>query len=662
VKIIANIVLVFLICNSVNILGQRAKTEDNIPDKEKELMAENALQEEKYEKAVLLYKKLLDKKPDNSKLNFLVGYCYLNTDYGKKQAIEYFEKAVANIEGNNKDSAPLETYYYLAKAYYDDYKFNKAIEVLEELLMKIPQNESFFKFKVGNLKIKCKNGNKVSQNKLKIKVENLFDINSKYSDHSPIINHNETELIFTSRREGSKLRVKNYDGQYDANIYTSLKIDSAWQMPYSISNTVNSSSHETASFISADYKTMIIHKHDRNKGSLYRSKRKETGDWDIAVSLGPNINSRYRETAACLSQDGKKLYFVSDRKSSYGGLDIYVSEKLNNGSWGKAKNLGANINTPFDEETPFIHKNGTLFFCSQGHGSMGGFDIFASSKIDENKWSNPVNLGVPVNSVEDDFFYIPSADGKFAYFASKRQGGKGNSDIYRIELIKSENNYAVVSGKIKVAEKNQEVKIHITDLKGNTIKLFNPLLKKNNFDVILKTGKSYLLNIKVEELTTHKIRLDFAKTGSFLSLEQHVIVNDIIIKSLKDTDFYNKLKKGNIITEKYSSKPKSKDILDTNLLADNNVTNETSNNSNNDQKEEENKIYSIQLLNSKTLLEDMYFGDLQEVKLHKEKNGSYIYYFGEYIYEWEATIKLRMIKDKYPNAKVFVNNFTEKKS
>jgi len=187
-------------------------------------------------------------------------------------------------------------------------------------------------------------------------------------------------------------------------------------------------------------------------------------------------------------------------------------------------------------------------------------------------------------------------------------------------------------------------------------------LKKNNFDVILKTGKSYLLNIKVEELTTHKIRLDFAKTGSFLSLEQHVIVNDIIIKSLKDTDFYNKLKKGNIITEKYSSKPKSKDILDTNLLADNNVTNETSNNSNNDQKEEENKIYSIQLLNSKTLLEDMYFGDLQEVKLHKEKNGSYIYYFGEYIYEWEATIKLRMIKDKYPNAKVFVNNFTEKKS
>jgi len=404
VKIIANIVLVFLICNSVNILGQRAKTEDNIPDKEKELMAENALQEEKYEKAVLLYKKLLDKKPDNSKLNFLVGYCYLNTDYGKKQAIEYFEKAVANIEGNNKDSAPLETYYYLAKAYYDDYKFNKAIEVLEELLMKIPQNESFFKFKVGNLKIKCKNGNKVSQNKLKIKVENLFDINSKYSDHSPIINHNETELIFTSRREGSKLRVKNYDGQYDANIYTSLKIDSAWQMPYSISNTVNSSSHETASFISADYKTMIIHKHDRNKGSLYRSKRKETGDWDIAVSLGPNINSRYRETAACLSQDGKKLYFVSDRKSSYGGLDIYVSEKLNNGSWGKAKNLGANINTPFDEETPFIHKNGTLFFCSQGHGSMGGFDIFASSKIDENKWSNPVNLGVPVNSVEDDFF------------------------------------------------------------------------------------------------------------------------------------------------------------------------------------------------------------------------------------------------------------------
>lgn len=628
-------------------------------------MAEEALQEGKYEKAVLLYKKLLDEEPDNSEINFLVGFCYLNTDYGKEQAIEFFEKAVSNIQADSPKNAPLEAYYYLADAYYHNYNFTRAVDVLNELTEKIPKNEDLFNFRVKRLKEKCENGKNISRSKLEIKVDNLLEINSKYSDHSPLINSDETELIFTSRREGTKMSVKNYDDQFDANIYHSTKIDSAWQIPYSFGNTINSSFHEAATFISVDYKTMIIHKYDRNKGSLYISKRKESGEWGIAVDLGSNINTKYRETAGCLTPDGRKLYFVSDRKGGYGGLDIYVSDKLNNGTWSSARNLGATINTAFNEETPFIHRNGTLFFCSEGHNSMGGYDILGSSENKKNNWSNPVNMGVPINSVEDDFFYIPSPNGGFAYFASKRQGGKGNSDIYRIELSEpGKNNYAVVSGNILLFEENvfqKEIKIYISNLDGKKINSYKPTLIKNKFNLFLETGKSYILNIEFQNLTTHKIKIITGNTGSFLALEQHIILDDIIIKSLENPEYRRKLTQGNIRTKEYTSKPKSKDISDDHRIADNKDTNVNTNPDIESQDEGVNKIFSIHLLDSKTLLNESYFNDLEDVKYIQKENGLYIYYLGEYIYEWEATIKLRMIKDKYPKARIFINVFSEKK-
>ncbi|MEN8121021.1 MAG: tetratricopeptide repeat protein [Bacteroidota bacterium] len=645
--------------------SQRSKTGDNLTYSEKERMAEVALQEGKYDKAVLLYKKLLDQEPDNSIINFLVGYCYLNTDYGKEQAIGFFEKAVSNIQEGNSNNAPLEAYYYLAEAYYDNYNFIKAIDILNQLSEKIPGNEDLFNFRVKLLKEKCENGKCFSSGKLEIKVENLLEVNSKYSDHSPLINNDETELIFTSRREETKVSVKNYDDQFDANIYMSEKIDSAWQLPYSLGNSVNSSFHEAATFISADYKTMIIHKYDRYKGSLYISKMKESGEWGIAVALGPNINTKYRETAGCLTPDGSKLYFVSDRKGGYGGLDIYVSDKLINGTWGPARNLGATINTAFNEETPFIHMNGTLFFCSEGHNSMGGYDIFASSIKKKNNWSSPVNLGIPINSVKDDFFYIPSPNGRFAYYASKRQGGKGQSDIYRVELSEQgKKNYAVVSGNIFISEENvnqKDIKIHISDLNGKKVNLYKPTLKKNKFNLFLRTGKSYILTVEFQNLTTHKIKLTIENKGSFLSLEQHIILDDIIIKSLEDTEYHRMLTQGNIQTKEYISKPKSKDISDDYILVGNTDTNVTIDTDIDNQNEDESKVFSIQLLDSKTSLNNAYFADIEDVKSFKKENGSYIYYLGEYIYEWEATIKLRMLKDKYPKAFIFVNTFISKK-
>ncbi len=658
-----NILLLFSLLYPKTVLSQRGKTVEDLSEDEVFEMADFAMQDEKYEKAVLLYKKLLANKPNSSKLNFLVGFGYLNTDYGKEQSIEYFQKSIKNIKNGSEDNAPLEVYYYLAYAYYYQNNFSKAQEVLNQVLTKVPKNENIFKNRVSELKSKCENALIISQNKLDLIIENMVDINSKYSDHSALINTDETEIIFTSRREGTKMRVKNADGQYDENIYTVLKIDSVWQTPYSLGSSVNSQEHDAATCISGDFKNMLIHRYERNKGDLYITNKKDDGSWTIALKLGGNINSKYKETTGCLSPDGNELYFTSNRRGGYGGLDIYVSKKQNDGSWGPAKNLGAKINTSKNEETPFLHKNGTLFFCSEGHNSMGGFDIFAASKDETGNWELAENMGMPINSIEDDFFFVPSDDGRYAYFSSKRKGGKGKSDIYRIQLNpKNQKNYVVISGNLYVSDKNEirgVVKFYIETEKGKVIKSYAPGLANNHFTIILEAGSNYVLKVDYQNITTHKINIKTVSYGSFLSFEQHLVLDDIIIKSLKDSVYKEQLVQGNYEHLDYQTKTKSPDASKIVLFAKHNLNKQTTINNENINNEKS-KTFTIQLLESTTPVNASYFDNIKgDVHVHVDTNGSFIYYIGKYIYEWEAEIKLRNIINLFPEAKVIVNNFSE---
>ena len=161
----------------------------------------------------------------------------------------------------------------------------------------------------------------------------------------------------------------------------------------------------------------------------------EDGEWSYPTSLNSNINQKSQETHAHLSPDGKSLYFVSDRKNGTGGKDIYVCKQLTNGNWDAPQNVGNAINTTADEDGVFIHPDGkTMYFSSTGHNSIGGYDVF-SSKLDENgNWSKPVNMGYPINSTDNDLFFVTSADGKRGYYSSYQEDGFGEKDIYRISL------------------------------------------------------------------------------------------------------------------------------------------------------------------------------------------------------------------------------------
>jgi hypothetical protein len=153
-------------------------------------------------------------------------------------------------------------------------------------------------------------------------------------------------------------------------------------------------------------------------GNIYSSKFINDA-WTPIIKLNRNINTRFYESHASVSADGKRLFFTSNREGGQGGLDIYMSELEASGDWGVPVNLGAAVNTAYNEDNPFITANDSvLYFCSEGHNSMGGFDNFKSRKLGD-EWKKPENLGYPVNSTDDDKFFQPANNGMNAYYSMK---------------------------------------------------------------------------------------------------------------------------------------------------------------------------------------------------------------------------------------------------
>ena len=189
-----------------------------------------------------------------------------------------------------------------------------------------------------------------------------------------------------------------------------------------------------AAFISADGKKLYLTGCGWTRDSscdIYVSEWKD-GQWSMPRSLSEGINTRSWESQPCVSSDGKELYFVSRRN---GSADIYCAKRNTDGSWGEPQNVGEPFNTKGTEMEPFLHPDGrTLYFSSDKHIGMGGFDLFMSRRGDDGQWQEPVNLGFPINTNGDEINFFVAADGKTAFISSQREGGKGGYDIYTFEL------------------------------------------------------------------------------------------------------------------------------------------------------------------------------------------------------------------------------------
>ena len=398
--------------------------------------AENFVLYEEYKEALPIYQRLLRLDPTNANFKYRIGQCLINMPGRKREAVSYLEDAVKSInlkykEGKYKETkAPYDAYYYLANAYRINNQLSKALETYE--IFKKNMNPQVYDTAVVNLQItSCKNAMELMKVPLYVKKVNLGSaINSRFSDYDPVVSDDETVMVYTTAE------------QLQDALYFTKKVNGKWTTPRNIIPDLGLGFDEKnfPTSISADGRELYIYRPGPDyDGNIYVTKRDKNDKWSNLVKLNDNINTKYWESHATISHDGKKLYFTSNRKGSYGGqrgLDIYVSERDSTGDWGSAKNLGPIINTEYSEESPFLGKDDkTLFFSSRGHFNIGGYDIFYSTKLSNGEWSVPLNMGFPLNTTDDDLFFYPVNDGYQAYYSIDDSGGYGLQDIYKVEIF-----------------------------------------------------------------------------------------------------------------------------------------------------------------------------------------------------------------------------------
>jgi outer membrane protein OmpA-like peptidoglycan-associated protein/tetratricopeptide (TPR) repeat protein len=361
-------------------------------------------------------------EPGNVKLNLQIGRTFLMSDY-KYKSLPYLRK-VFQLSPN----ADPQIRYLLAQACQHNYLFDEAIEHYKAYEKQGKQN-----WRITEKKIReCVNGDSILMFPVAVEIENLGPtINSPENDYIPVITPDENILVFTSRREGSKGGKLTRDLEYFEDIYISYRINGNWTVPIPISDNINTEGHDAAVSISADGKELYFYGED---GNILRSTLSGT-EWSKPELLPAPINTEYWDLSVSISTDGQLMFLSSTREGGYGGADLYVSKKLADGKWGPAENLGPKINTPEDEDFPFIHADGTtLYFSSNGHPGLGGHDIFKSEFVN-GEWQKPINLGYPVNTPDNNFQLVMSKDKTHAYYSSVQESGYGKIDLYKITFM-----------------------------------------------------------------------------------------------------------------------------------------------------------------------------------------------------------------------------------
>jgi tetratricopeptide (TPR) repeat protein len=391
------------------------------------LEAEYFLMNEDYSDALTYYLHLYEKLPDNANLAYCVGVCYLNIPSKKNLSIAFLENASKNMSAKHKEgsisqtSAPYDALFELGKAYRINFRFDKAKETftryLSTLLPDDHENIDFIKHEIGV----CETAKDLISKPVAFSEENVGELfNDEKDNFNPIISADGKSFAFM-------VSLKFYDA-----VMFSRLVNGKWSTPLNITPELQSDGDFYISCLSADGKLLFLSKDDNENSDIYISSY-EGNHWTRTVKLNKNINTRHWESHAFISEDGSQLIFASDRPGGFGGLDLYICRKTA-GDWGPAVNMGPEINTQFNEDRPFLINTGkTLFFGSQGHENIGGYDIFRSDLQSNGLWSIPKNLGYPFNTPDDDIFFMPVGDGKTGYYAKfKETGGFGKEDIFKI--------------------------------------------------------------------------------------------------------------------------------------------------------------------------------------------------------------------------------------
>ncbi|HSZ25009.1 MAG TPA: OmpA family protein [Cytophagaceae bacterium] len=461
---------------------------------------------ESYEDAIRL-------KKDNPYSHFRLANCYIAISKPSK-ALEYANNAV-----KLSPKPTSEMFYTLGYALQLDLQFDKAIEYYRK------SDVGGTNRKMTSKLIKeCEFGKQYKANPVDAKITNAGPIvNTEHNEYLPYITADRSKLFFTSRRPGSTGGKKMEDGLLPEDIYFCYNKGGAWDTPQNISS-LNTDGHDACVGISEDGQTMFVYK-GTNGGDLYMSELKGK-NWAKPEPL--SFNTIGFESTASLSPDGKTLYFVY-ASSAEGNRDIYTCSRTLGGNWSKPRRL--EINTEFDEDSPFIHPDGkTLYFSSKGHSTMGGYDIFKCTKT-SGGWSTPENLGYPINTPGDEIYFVLSADGKVGFYSSDKEGGLGKQDIYsiRMPVPEREPELELLTGTVKEATTGKAMEAEITVTDNNSKEVISKI-KSNAEDgkylVALPCGKNYGIAIEKKGHLFHSENVNLPCTQGFKEIKKEIKLVD----------------------------------------------------------------------------------------------------------------------------------------
>ncbi|GIV29250.1 MAG: hypothetical protein KatS3mg028_0316 [Bacteroidia bacterium] len=479
--------------------------------------------------AIPLYKEVLSKAPENKLVMAKLAVCYIKTRTNREESVKLLEKLV-----EIKDIDP-KLWYYLGKAYHLTNKLDDAIAAY--------QNYKTFKLKKKDLddvnrQIEmCKNAKQLMQYPVNVSFTNIGkEINTEFPEYYPFVDENETFLVFTSRRKnnigGGKIEA---DGYRPSDVWISSVKNNTWDKPISAGRDINTAYDEMCVFLNPEGNTMLVYvdRGGEKFGDLYITTKTKKGNQVQFGKLKPLpevINDPDKiELSGCFNKDSTIFFFVRKDKIE-SQSDIYVVKKLPNNQWGTPQKLPESINTPYNDDFPYIAPDGvTFYFASEGYNSMGGYDIFKSIYDPETgKFTPAENLGYPINSTDDDMGICVTKNKKVAYISAYRPTGMGDLDIYRIKFLDEEQPAKIFRGKIFTKDTthvlNTQIMIIATNKQTQEEYTFNT---KNNgeFIMALQEGE-YTISIDAEGYAPYRQNIKVSDIGSLSEEQIHFILQN----------------------------------------------------------------------------------------------------------------------------------------
>ena len=437
-----------------------AHLSDNGTSKVQLIRVKNMMMGGDYFTAMRVMRDLEKTDSTTAELYFMSGEC----NYHLKNYDEALERLQRSIQLNATEDP--EKYFFLGRTQQILGNLDEAVSAYQQYLEKQPKKTEE-KEEAAAYIVQCRNASEMMKKPVNVRIQNIGKmINSEYPEYNPSVSADGKTMIFTSRRPESVGKKLDEDGKFYEDIYIATKdsVTGKWLEAESVPGQLNEEGHDANMSLSPDGKQIYVYRNTgfTGSGEVFISKIGRTGKWGKAAKLEGDINTSYFESSACVSPDGKTLYFVSERpKGGFGMGDIFMSKRVGKNEWGKAVNLGPMINDEYDQIGVFIHPDGqSLYFASNSPKALGGYDIFKSTLVD-GKWSAPENLGYPINTNGDERFFCMSTDGRTAWFSSNRENGEGDLDIWEIDFtaLKKEAEAAVESTVETIVPKGPPISI-----------------------------------------------------------------------------------------------------------------------------------------------------------------------------------------------------------